>query len=50
MTAPQSVPQLKRGIHPLHLLLLIASAVLAFPLVIYLLFMFAFFLIPGGMD
>jgi len=49
---PQQSPEptLKRGIHPLHLFLLIVSAALAFPLVIYLLFIFTFMLMPGGMD
>jgi hypothetical protein len=51
MAAPEDPnPPLNRGIHPLHLLLLIACAVLAFPLVLYLLFIFAFILMPGGFD
>ena len=50
MTAPSPGPALERGIHPLHLLLLIATAVLAFPLVVYLIFILAFMLLPGGMD
>jgi hypothetical protein len=50
MTAPQSNTALKRGIHSLHLLLLIASAVLAFPLALYLIFIFAFMLLPGSVD
>jgi hypothetical protein len=43
-------PPLKRGIHPLHLFLLIACAALAFPILLYLLFIFTFMLMPGGFD
>jgi hypothetical protein len=51
MDAPQDEqPPLDRGIHPLHLFFLIACAVLAFPIVLYLLFIFAFMLMPGGFD
>ena len=44
------IPLLRRGIHPLHLFFLIACAVLAFPIVLYLLFIFVFLLMPGGFD
>ena len=50
MTAPESDPPLQRGIHPLHLFILIACAALVFPIVLYLLFIFAFMLMPGGFD
>ena len=50
MIAPESNPPLARGIHPLHLFLLIACAALAFPIVLYLLFIFAIILMPGGFD
>jgi hypothetical protein len=41
---------LDRGIHPLHLMLIIGAAVLAFPIVLHLFFIFAFMLMPGGFD
>ena len=51
MDAPQEPnPPLKRGIHPLHLVVLIAAAALAFPVLLYLFFVFAFMLMPGSMD
>jgi hypothetical protein len=39
-----------RGIHPLHLMFLIAGMVLVFPLLLYMLFAVVFLLVPGGMD
>ena len=50
MTAPHPDPPRKRDIHPLLLILLIVLAVLIFPVLIYGLFVAAFFLMPGGMD
>lgn len=50
MTAPESDPPLKRGIHSLHLFLLIACAAMTFPILLYLLFILAFVLMPGGFD
>lgn len=51
MLAPHNPnPPLKRDMHPLQIMLLIVSVVLAFPLLIYLLFIFAFLLMPGGFD
>ncbi len=53
MDAPQDTnPPLKRGIHPLRLLLIIVLAVLTFPLIAYGLFIVAYLLIamPNGFD
>ena len=50
MSASPADPPLKRGIHPLRLLFLIVCAALAFLLTLYLFVIFAFFLMPGGMD
>lgn len=44
------IPPLRRGIHPLHLFVLIAGAALTFPVLLYLLVIFAFALMPGGFD
>jgi hypothetical protein len=45
-----SAPSLDRGIHPLHLLALIAGAALAGPVMLYALFLVLHLLVPGGLD
>jgi hypothetical protein len=51
MDAPQDEsPPIERGIRPLHLLLIIGVAVMTFPILLYLLFIFVFMLMPGSFD
>ena len=44
------IPPLDRGIHPVHLPLIIVAAAMTFPILLYLLFIFTFVLMPGSFD
>jgi hypothetical protein len=50
MIAPHPARPRERYIHPLLLILLIVLAVLAFPVLVYGVFVAAMVLMPGGMD
>jgi hypothetical protein len=43
-------PSLDRGIHPLRLLVFVASAALCGPVILYLALLILFWLMPGGID
>ena len=45
-----SIEKPDRGIRPIHLMLIIGAAAMTFPILIYLFFISAFMLMPGGFD